>query len=70
MNINVCVVPSCRISVERFQPKFRLGDGVVGSFPPHLAGQGEGWSGGLVRSRERGVVVTGPLWQPKGHHQE
>lgn len=39
---------------------------MVGSFPPRLAGEGEGWSEGLMRSRECSVVVTGPLWQPKG----
>lgn len=41
MNINVCVVPSRRISVEKFQPKFSLDDGMVGSFSPHLSGQGK-----------------------------
>lgn len=31
-----------------------------------LAGEGEGWSEGLVRSRGWAVGVTGPFWQPKG----
>lgn len=67
-------MPSCRISVVRFQPKFSLGDGVVGSFPPHLAGEWEGWSGGTSEKQRMGccghrspLAAKGP---PSGARQE
>lgn len=70
MNINACVVPSSRISELK---GFSLNLAWITRWLAHSHDawqvSGEGWSEGIVRSREWSVVVASPLWQPKGHHQ-